>query len=324
MPHAAWHCRAPERRAAATRCLVLWLPETIADRHVQELLRQGMAEANQTRQSRSAFVGGATFRPKPQPLPPLSPSAAERVALFKADPVHKPQTAAARAYLEQRFGVAAPAPRISASERAAAVPGPVMPGMVARGITSTAAPGIILPKSLRDDPYASPAPGVTDMELEKGLFHLVNRGMLPARADLTPALQGGVGPVRMGGAPLYPHSTQFARAPVTSALEDSLLAAMHFKLDLLTPANPPSHAAATAGKVAAVNVGAQVSSATSQPGTRPGTQGVGGGAAGGDGGVGRESSGPGGAPAEDARTFDVLMDTFSLHEFMIRKVRVRV
>ncbi len=44
-----------------------------------------------------------------------------------------------------------------------------------------------------------------------------------------------------------------------------------------------------------------------------------GGAAGGEGGDGGE----GGAAGQEtmARPFDVLMDTFSLHEFMIRKVR---
>lgn len=34
---------------------------------------------------------------------------------------------------------------------------------------------------------------VTDLELDKGLLHLVNRGLLPQQADLTPALCGNTG-----------------------------------------------------------------------------------------------------------------------------------
>ncbi len=34
---------------------------------------------------------------------------------------------------------------------------------------------------------------VTDLELDKGLLHLVNRGLLPGKVDLTPALCGEAG-----------------------------------------------------------------------------------------------------------------------------------
>ncbi len=44
---------------------------------------------------------GTTFAPAPRkPLPPLPVPAQERVALFRADPINKPQTDAARAYLQ--------------------------------------------------------------------------------------------------------------------------------------------------------------------------------------------------------------------------------
>jgi hypothetical protein len=34
---------------------------------------------------------------------------------------------------------------------------------------------------------------VTDLELDKGLLHVMNRGLLPPKADLTPALCGTTG-----------------------------------------------------------------------------------------------------------------------------------
>jgi hypothetical protein len=69
----------------------------------------------------------------------------------------------------------------------------------------------------------------------QGLLHIVSRGLLPAKTDLSPALIGDGAPVCVGSAPLYPPAAQHVKAMPTSALEDSLLANQHFKLDLLTP-----------------------------------------------------------------------------------------
>ena len=41
-----------------------------------------------------------SFRTKERSLPPVQPSAAERVALYKADFVSRPQTEAARQYIQ--------------------------------------------------------------------------------------------------------------------------------------------------------------------------------------------------------------------------------
>ncbi len=81
----------------------------------------------------------------------------------------------------------------------------------------------------------------------QGLFHLVNRGLLHSKADLTPALFGEAGPVRMGGAALHPTAAQWVRPPATSGLEDALLSAPAFKLDLLSPVVKPHQVRGSAG-----------------------------------------------------------------------------
>lgn len=177
---------------------------------------------------------------------------------------------------------------------------------MARG--TTAPPALILPRSLRNDPYAVMPPQLTDAELSKGLMHLVNRGLLHSKADLTPALVGGHGPIKASSIPLREFHDQFVRPPATTALEDSLLAASSapFKLDLLTPVVGPQTQAHTQSHMRTVTVGGPAAGEASQDATQPGA----------DGG---HAAGPSHAPPlQDPRGFDSLMDTFSLHEFMIR------
>lgn len=64
---------------------------------------------------------------------------------------------------------------------------------IVRGKSAAVGPGVILPRHLREDVHAVPPPEVTDLELEKGLLHMVNRGLLPPKVDLTPALCGDTG-----------------------------------------------------------------------------------------------------------------------------------
>mmetsp|Transcript_157923 Transcript_157923/g.291087 ORF Transcript_157923/g.291087 Transcript_157923/m.291087 type:complete len:1101 (-) Transcript_157923:39-3341(-) len=60
----------------------------------------------------------------------------------------------------------------------------------------------LLPRPNRLDPLADP-PALTEGDLEKGLFNLVNRGFIPPAADVTPALERGVPVVLQRPAPLY-------------------------------------------------------------------------------------------------------------------------
>ena len=51
-------------------------------------------------------------------------------------------------------------------------------------------PKRILPKKFRDDPYADD-PVINEDELKEGMFSLVNRGLIPRDADLSPAFERG-------------------------------------------------------------------------------------------------------------------------------------
>ncbi|GAX77423.1 hypothetical protein CEUSTIGMA_g4868.t1 [Chlamydomonas eustigma] len=243
-----------------------------------------------------------TFRTKTRPLPPVQPSAAERVSRMKSNFMNRPQTEAARQYIQDRFGVPAPKKTIPAMLEAQQGFGP---GVVAKG-TASVNPPAILPSSIRSNPEAAVPPEHVDKELSKGLMHLVQRGLLHPKADLTLALVGSDAPVNAGGAHIHTFKHQFTRPPPTTALEDSLLAASSapYKLDLLTSVVPvdPAKAAATAAAAAAMAAERQRVAVTSPPTPRPASS--------------KADDGK-----QGSRPYDVLMDTFSLHEFMFRMGR---
>jgi len=279
----------------------------------QNLMHASLQAHTMQRRTASAGQSTLTMRPKASPLAPMVPSAAERVAMYKADPVNKPQTAAARDFLQSRFGITAPTkayPPGSGLEgpQASAASETGTAGSMRKGLTSAVSPSVILPHKQRHDPYASTPAEVADMELTKGLYHLINRGLLPSKADLSPALMGANGAVRMGPAPLYPHENQFVRPQPTSALEDSMLATKCFKMDLLTPVEGPE--VVQAARMAAFYKArdAEEQSRKDKEGDKAAQK---------DGEQGTTSGKAG--DESTARPFDVLLDTFSLHEFMIRK-----
>ena len=141
-----------------------------------------MAASAATTHAAAPDAASLTFRPKPQgrPLAPVRPSAAERVALFKADFVSRPQTDAARQYLQGRYGVeSSSSPRSPSASAAAAAASPQRgygPGSVTSGSTSSCKPAAILPAALRHDPNAVVPPVYADMQLNKGLLHLMQVG----------------------------------------------------------------------------------------------------------------------------------------------------
>ncbi|KAG1656325.1 hypothetical protein FOA52_006656 [Chlamydomonas sp. UWO 241] len=270
------------------------------------------------------------MRPRVRALPPVQPTASQRIALFKADFVNRPTSDAARLYLSERFGVEAPTSPSSAAATGLIPQSPSNGGgggragggaaSVARGLTPGNPPATILSREMRHDPAARVPPELTDRELARGLLHLVNAGLLDGRANLTPALCGTGGdgaPVQSGAAAMHAWQCQFDRPPPTTALEDSLLAAAGrpVKLDLLTPVVAPTRGKSTAGagSLRAITVGG-------------GNDNSGGGASGRTADGAASQSSPKRAPARDgigagARGFDSLMDNFSLHEFMIRMGR---
>ncbi|KAG2501161.1 hypothetical protein HYH03_000976 [Edaphochlamys debaryana] len=279
-----------------------------------DIRRQAMAIAQATGVEPSAVLpppstppaAGLSFAPKLPPMPPGPPGGrVDRFLEGHTGPMANPITDSARQYLEERFNIPL-------------APKQIPPlGAVVRGKTVSAAPGVILPRHIRDDPHGLPPPQVTDLELDKGLLHLVNRGLLPAKADLTPAMCGPTGPYRAGAASMLPHQKQFVRGPVTSALEDALAARQNVKLDLLTPVVRPAEQAKQP-TLHVTNVGGSGVMGMPRP---PGAQVYY--PSGGEAADGGDHQQPGAEilPPEspEARAFETLMDTFSLHEVLIRK-----
>ncbi|KXZ47062.1 hypothetical protein GPECTOR_38g299 [Gonium pectorale] len=265
-----------------------------------------------------------SLQPKPSAHPPSTHLADQFLAARSGDLLNNPITDTAKQYLQERFAVPyAPKP-------------PPPGGNLAKGKTNVAAPGVILPRHIRDDPHGLAPPQVTDLELDKGLLHLVNRGLLPSKVDLTPALCGEAGPYRTGPVQVHPHQKQFERGPVTSALEDALQSKQGFKLDLLTPVvrpqeepkQPVLHLTTVGGGGGVLGLPKpphapvyfphsdgdnaaewqwQEQQEQQQQEQRQQQQGAG------------EHAAQQAAVDLSARPFESLMDTFSLHEIMIRK-----
>jgi hypothetical protein len=157
----------------------------VAAHHEQAAGQLGYSSTN----DRSAAVGSCVFgsgtATRARPLAPPPPSASERVAAFKANHMQRPQSDAARQYLLDKYGVplsnkARPGGRVhagggegTAGPQGSAAPGTTaLPagGMVARGLSPAATASFILPRSLRDDPYAEVPPQIMNLDIDKVWF----------------------------------------------------------------------------------------------------------------------------------------------------------
>eukprot|EP00201_Polytomella_parva_P023453 CAMPEP_0175040420 /NCGR_PEP_ID=MMETSP0052_2-20121109/1250_1 /TAXON_ID=51329 ORGANISM="Polytomella parva, Strain SAG 63-3" /NCGR_SAMPLE_ID=MMETSP0052_2 /ASSEMBLY_ACC=CAM_ASM_000194 /LENGTH=453 /DNA_ID=CAMNT_0016302623 /DNA_START=67 /DNA_END=1425 /DNA_ORIENTATION=- len=186
--------------------------------------------------------------------------------------VNNPQSEFARDYLQSRFGVPKnstdPRSLLNASKSAETSPSyknhgggggpidvlspasPVVPSSAASaapsppprpilGKTAAAMPTIILPRAVRDDAHMLPSAELADIGIEKGLLDMVNRGLLPAKADLSPALCGDGGPYESRPVAIRPADEKFRKPPSTTSMEDALRLRADFKLDLITPVVKP-------------------------------------------------------------------------------------
>lgn len=95
-------------------------------------------------------------------------------------------TTATPELLQARFGI--PCSRPGDSEDAAAVRVATTLGCVVRG--SNAPPAMPLSRELREGCNAAAPVQYIDREIKHGLFHLVNRGIIPPHSDLTAAFAG--------------------------------------------------------------------------------------------------------------------------------------
>lgn len=232
------------------------------------------------------------------------------------DQLLKPNSREARNFLQDRFGITAPAaekPREAHKVR----------GTLNR--TKTSAPGPILPAKNRNDPGAPP-PRLTHKDVQRGMSELVNRGLVPKYVDLTPAFIKTPAPVLCGPVQMHQWDEQFVRhEPYTNALGFNLSG---IKMDMISRAEPVDihqrqlttasmrhrpHGSRSAGQSAgAADEGAaatkQVTVNVVQPGNpedmekMPGVQG-----------------GKAGEQVGTPRDYNALLDEFSLHQFIIRR-----
>lgn len=84
-----------------------------------------------------------------------------------------------------------------------------------RARAKTAGPQKILPRGNRLDPLSDP-PALTEGDLDCGLLNLVNRGFIPAAADITPAFERGVPVVLQRPAPLYDQMHKWQRRDIST------------------------------------------------------------------------------------------------------------
>ncbi|GLI64066.1 hypothetical protein VaNZ11_007230 [Volvox africanus] len=328
LQQAIWELKRVKNQLAKPYATRSTVAATIA-RLEDDIRRQALAIAHATGVEASLSLPapstppvGLSLHPKaPAHLPPPSTVRADQFLATRSGPLlNNPVTETARQYLQERFAVPYQ-PKQSPP-----------PGNLAKGRTPAAAPGVILPKHMREDPHGLAPPEVTDLELDKGLLHVLNRGLLPPKADLTPALCGTTGPYRTAPVPVHPYQKQFERGPVTSALEDALTSKQGFKLDLLTPVIRPQQESKQTSQpslaIASVAGGGvlahprpphgpthftevEVSSEPQSPSqSLPSVSG--------SDAQQQSQQRPSGAPSS-SRPFESLMDTFSLHEVMIRK-----
>ena len=78
-------------------------------------------------------------------------------------------------------------------------PSRVNPG---KPIVKTSRPKRILPKRIRDDPFAD-GPKITEDDLSDGMMSLLTRGIIPKGVDVTPAFERGKAPFEFGAAKIY-------------------------------------------------------------------------------------------------------------------------
>lgn len=184
--------------------------------------------------------------------------------------------------LQARFGI--PYSRASDTSDAAAVRMATTLGGVVRG--SNAPPPMPLSRELREGCNATAPVQYIDREIRHGLFHLVNRGIIPPQSDLTAALAGPTNVLHAESARLHAHHR---RGEPTDAPygEDPYTGV---QLDVLQRAQAQ--------------------------------EGGGGGEVSRDGGLADVDGAEGAASEAQAREFHQLMDEHSAHYVIIRRGRV--
>mmetsp|Transcript_30 Transcript_30/g.78 ORF Transcript_30/g.78 Transcript_30/m.78 type:complete len:1089 (+) Transcript_30:71-3337(+) len=219
----------------------------------------------------------------------------------RSEMVSKPTSQSARAFLEERFGVTAPAApkqRVAVRQR----------GAIVKHRTASNAGG--LPKLNRIDPHAAPPP-ITGKDVERGIYDLVNRGLIPGHVDLTPAFIQAPAPVLCGQVSLHPWEDQYVRQEPMAC---GAFPMSNIKMDLISRADLPATQERNRLRDAETlrvesAPGPTLKTQTLEPPVGPRPLPL------------EETEPPAGSPiaVDDPRGYNELLDTFSLHQFIIRR-----
>jgi len=219
--------------------------------------------------------------------------------------IDDPTTSLGRSKLAQVFGVPPPRPPKARSLREARP----IPGTLAKAKQTK--PVRILDHEQLTNPQAPP-PNIRPEDVSRGLLSMINRGLLPEHVDLTPALVRAPAPALQAPVRMHAFQEQFNKNLGPAYTSPFGFSAANLKLDLLTGVGESLRArrereaeehaeAMRAGEVQAAQAKV-VDPAEAFQAAADDAQAQ--------------------AAVDAARGFDELMDTFSLHHFIIRRGEV--
>ncbi|KAK9811483.1 hypothetical protein WJX72_004683 [[Myrmecia] bisecta] len=229
-------------------------------------------------------------------------------AAYKQNLVNNPGSPAARAFIQQQYGVAAPA-REAAWHPAGAqqLPRKADSALLPRQNP----PGFVQDASGRITALAGapPTAALSDTDVQQGLLELINRGLLPQHADLTDSLFGQDALLSATVSRLHPYEEQFLRPqfPPSYEAQPTYSSALHLDLRQLHSAQHPAQKPAGAASMSYADLGSSVDPTPRDTLTMTDRS-----------HASTNNGPPSKAMPRTAREYEELMDDYSLHEFMIR------
>ena len=229
--------------------------------------------------------------------PVARPAAASLAASRHAVMINNPGSVHSRAHMAARFGVAAPSKHAPMRPLGRDKPGKLLKERVSKPLGAP-------PSDVRHDPQAIPPIGPRDVAA--GLLSLVTRGLLPPNVDLTPALERRPAPMVQAPAKMHEFHSQFATTSSAAYTSPFGFNVSNTKLDLISDVGVTLAEKREREAAAPPVARAQPQPLQLEPTDLGGAE------------LSPPSPKPGDVLDARAREFDELMDTFSLHHFIIR------
>lgn len=275
---------------------------------------------------------------------PLAKTTGEKLRERRmAEAILNPRNANNREILNQVYGVPAPRKEVVKNRPV----GKRVSGKIAKERISQ--PNAILPRINRRDPQAPPPPIYETDINQQGVFGLTQRGFIPATVDMHSVLFSdtqGVAPVACAPMQMHHWDEQFAPVQIQNA-ETSGFNMTNVKLDLVTrvdslaqrPSSQPARRGGSVTMRAMDPPGSAADSDASDASDDEDAGATGGVRTDGDGGesqgnrtaadselqgAGSSNKAADGGPMvvpDDPRSYNELLDTYSLHQFIIRRGR---